>query len=138
MGAGRERLHPRYFHDFVFLPPKTHDRTPTLLCATADKSSAFWEEAGHAEAAVFRSRDGARSWERVGVGLPDLMEEAIWGFVKHPVEDDVAFLGLGKMYLRPGFGNGPGSVMMTRDQGDSWTRLHLELPAVRALWAAPD
>ncbi len=87
---------------------------------------------------MFRSRDGAPSWERVGEGLPDLMEEAIWGFVEHPLEDDAAFFGLGKIYLRPGFENGPGSVMMTRDQGDSWTRLDLDLPAVRALWAAAD
>lgn len=127
-----------YFHDFLFLPPKPGDPAPTLLCATADKSPGSWEEAGHAEAAVFRSRDGARSWERVGEGLPDLIEEAIWGFVKHPLEDDGAFFGLGKMYLRPGFENGPGSVMMTHDRGDNWTRLDLDLPAVRSLWAAPD
>ncbi len=127
-----------YFHDFVFLPSKTDGQPPTLLCATADKSPAFWEEAGHAEAAVFRSRDAARSWERVGEGLPDILEEAIWGFVKHPLEDDAAFIGLGKLYARPGIDNGPGSVMMTRDRGDSWIRLPLDLPAVRALWAASE
>ncbi|MPZ13085.1 MAG: hypothetical protein GEU73_01435 [Chloroflexi bacterium] len=127
-----------YFHDFLFLPPRPSEPSPTLLCATADKSPGSWEEPGHAEGAVFRSRDGARSWERVGEGLPDLIEEAIWGFVKHPLDDDGAFFGLGKMYLRPGFENGPGSALMTRNRGDSWTRLELDLPAVRALWAAPD
>ncbi len=129
-----------YFHDFLFLPPKPDDSYPTLLCATADKSPGSWEEPGHAEAAVFRSGDGARSWQRVGVGngLPELMEEAIWGFVRHPLDVDAAFFGLGKMYLRPGFENGLGSVMATSDRGDSWTRLAIDVPAVRALWAAPD
>jgi hypothetical protein len=38
----------------------------------------------------------------------------------------------------PGLTDGPGEIWLTRDRGDTWALVDLEVPAVRALWVAPD
>ncbi|MBM2811614.1 MAG: hypothetical protein HW416_2373 [Chloroflexi bacterium] len=126
-----------YYHDFVFLAPADGESRPTMLVATADKSPGSWDRPEHARSAVFRSTDCAESWHRVGNGLPELMEEGIWGFVRNPANQRGAFLGLGRIYFRDHARPcGAGGVFATSDGGESWERIPIELAAVRALYAA--
>ncbi len=137
-----------YSHDFVFLPPRRAGEAPTMLIATADGSPGFWrrEERG-ARAAVFRSDDCAESWYRVGKDLPDDMDEMIWALARHPHDADAVFGGVGSVNRGeavhqtlpgPALRDGPGQVLLTRDRGESWQRLDLDVPAVRVLWPAAD
>jgi photosystem II stability/assembly factor-like uncharacterized protein len=138
-----------YSHDWLFLPPAGAGETPTMLIATADGSPGFWrrEERG-ARAAVFRSDDCGESWYRVGKDLPDDMDAMIWALTRHPHDPGAAFAGVGAVNRgetvdagrQPALAlrDGPGEVLLTRDRGESWQRLPLELPAVRVLWAAAE
>ncbi len=138
-----------YFHDFLFLPPARAGSPPTMLIATGDESPGFWRrEQRGARAAVFRSDDCAASWHRVGRDLPDEMHAMIWALAPHPSDPDAVFAGVGAVnrgqaehlpdYGAAGLRDGPGEVLLTRDRGESWERLGLELPADRVLWAAAD
>ena len=114
-----------YFHDFVFLP----GNPGAMLVATADKSPGYWDRPERAQGAVFRSRNLAASWERVGVG-------------KWLSEDpSIVYAGLGAVSRgRSADPNqkGEGDILVSEDQGDSWERLPLDLPADRVLWIGAD
>lgn len=124
-----------YFHSFVFLEPVRPQGQPTMLVATADKSPGYWGRPEEARSAVFRSVDGAQSWQRVGEGLPDELPQMVNMLVNHPSDTSAAYAGLG------GFRRGAhpvGQLMATRDRGDSWVDLGVSLPPVIGLWAAAD
>jgi hypothetical protein len=128
-----------YFHDFVFLP----GNPPVMLVATADKSPGFWDRPERAQGAVFRSRSLAESWERVGVGqwLPQDMKQMVWALVQHPEDPSIVYAGLGAVSRgrsADATQRGTGDILVSRDQGDSWERLPLDLPADRVLWVASD
>jgi len=128
-----------YFHDFVFLP----GNPPVILLATADKSPGFWNRPERAQGAIFRSRNLADSWERVGVdrGLPDQMKQMVWALAQHPEDPCIVYAGLGAVSRgRSADPNqrGGGDILVSQDGGGSWERLPLELPADRVLWAASD
>jgi hypothetical protein len=130
-----------YYHDFIFLPPERDGENPTMLTGAADKSPGSWNRPERAKAAVFRSDDCAQSWRRVGVGqgLPEAITSMISTLVNHPLDKNAAFMGLGEVSRGHAHGPcGPGSVMLTRDRGESWQDLGLEMPADRVLWAAPE
>jgi hypothetical protein len=38
--------------------------------------------------------------------------------------------------VSPALADGPGEIYQSRDRGESWERLPIELPADRVLWAA--
>ena len=82
-----------YFHDFVFLPGST----PVMLVATADKSQGYWNRPERAQGAIFRSRDLAESWERVGIGewMPEAMTQMVWALAQHPEDPSIVDAGLG-------------------------------------------
>jgi len=120
-----------YFHDFIFFPTARQDELPTMLISTADKSPGSWNRPEHARGAVFRSRDGGESWHWVGKGLPEEMQENVWAICRHPSDDNAALIGLGRG--RSGNDNTPGAVLMTRDRGDTWERLDLQVPLVLSL-----
>ncbi len=134
-----------YFHDFLFLPPQRVDDNATLVIATADQSPGFWNRPQNARSAVFRSLDYAQSWHRVGEGLPDILEAMVWALAPHPHDSNALYAGLGNVsrgYALPlphymGSG-GNGHILFSRDRGESWEDLHLQLPPDRVLWAAPD
>jgi photosystem II stability/assembly factor-like uncharacterized protein len=129
-----------YFHDFLFLSPARPGEEPTMLIATADKSPGFWRREGRgARAALFRSADCAKSWQRVGNGLPDDLDPMVWALVHHPHDANALFGGLGDVARGHASGSGgAGKIIVTRDRGESWEQLPIELPADRVLWAAAD
>jgi photosystem II stability/assembly factor-like uncharacterized protein len=128
-----------YFHDFVFLP----GATPAMLVATADKSPGYWDRPERAQGAVFRSRDLAESWERVGVGkwLPENMQQMVWALAQHPEDASIVYAGLGAVSRgrsADATQKGHGDILVSTDQGDSWDRLPVDLPADRVLFVAAD
>jgi hypothetical protein len=143
-GMGRN-----YFHDFLFLAPQQPDGPPTMIIAAADGSPGFWRsEVRGARCAVLRSDNAAASWYRVGQGLPDDMDAMIWALTPHPHDPRAAFAGVGAVnrgqVIDPHGGgaaaldDSPGEIWLTRDRGESFQRLDIQLPADRVLWAAAD
>jgi hypothetical protein len=136
-----------YFHNFMFMPSAKEGNTPTMLCTTADQSPLYWDRPGNSRAALFRSFDGAQSWHRVGVGRGFLETHApmVWALAPHPHDVNAAFAGFGNVArgaARPlphyaGSG-GKGELYLSRDHAESWEDLKLDVPPVRALWAAPE
>ena len=129
-----------YFHDFLFLPPERDGGQPAMLIATADASPGFWRRENRgARAAMFKSTDGAASWARITDGLADDLDSMIWALVHHPTDQRAVFAGFGNVARGHASGaGGAGDLMISRDMGDSWQRLDIELPADRVLWAAAD
>jgi photosystem II stability/assembly factor-like uncharacterized protein len=129
-----------YFHDFIFLPPGAEGESPTMLVATADKSPGYWYRPEAARTAIFRSDDCAASWRRVGAGLPEEMRAWVSTLEAHPTDPDSAFAGVAEVTrsLEHGTIYGEGAILATRDRGDSWEKLPIELSADFALWAAAD
>jgi len=128
-----------YFHDFVFLPGDPG----AMLVATADKSPGYWDRPERAQGALFRSRDLAQSWERVGVGkwLPQEMKQMVWALAQHPQDSSIVYAGLGAVSRgrsADASQKGEGDILVSEDQGDSWERLPIDLPADRVLWIADD
>jgi len=128
-----------YFHDFVFLPGDPG----VMLVATADKSPGYWDRPERAQGALFRSRNQAESWERVGVGkwLPANMRQMVWALAQHPEDPSIVYAGLGEVSRgrsADASQRGEGDLLVSQDQGDNWERLPLDLPADRVLWIAAD
>ena len=128
-----------YFHDFVFLP----GNPAVMLVATADKSPGFWDRPEKAQGALFRSRDLAESWERVGVGewLPENMRQMVWALAQHPEDPSIVYAGLGAVSRgrsADATQGGNGDILVSEDQGENWRRLPFDLPADRVLWVAAD
>jgi photosystem II stability/assembly factor-like uncharacterized protein len=129
-----------YYHDFIFLPPSREGSDPIMLVATADKSPGAWNQRRSARSALFRSSDCAQSWQRVVRGIPEELAPMIWSLANHPYDSNSAFAGLGQVRRSStlaGTGSaGNGTIMMTRDRGESWEKLPVDLAAARSVWAA--
>jgi photosystem II stability/assembly factor-like uncharacterized protein len=130
-----------YFYKYIIVPPKAgSSENPTMLISTGDKSPGSWNRPAGARGAIFRSTDCAQSWHRVGAGrgLPEEMRERAWFFVRHPHNEDGVFAGFGR-YPYPNVDTGAGSIMLTRDRGDTWEKMEgIQAKPVWGLWAAPD
>jgi hypothetical protein len=114
-----------------------------MLVATADKSPGYWDRPERAQGAVFRSRNLAANWERVGVGrwLPENMQQMVWALAQHPEDPSIVYAGLGAVSRgrsADASQRGRGDILVSADQGDSWDRLPLDLPADRVLFVASD
>ena len=129
-----------YFHDFLFLPHERAGEKPTMLIATAEGSPGVWRRENRgACAALFKSEDGAKSWQRVGHGLPDNLDPMVWALVHHPHDSNSIFAGLGAVARGHASGTGgAGKLIVSRDRGENWQELPIQLPADRVLWAAAD
>jgi len=129
-----------YFHDFLFLPPARAGENPEMLVATAEGSPGVWRREGRgARAALFKSADGAKSWRRTGQGLPDNLDPMVWALVHHPHDSKSLFAGLGAVARGHASGTGgAGKIIVSRDRGESWEDVPIQLPADRVLWAAAD
>jgi photosystem II stability/assembly factor-like uncharacterized protein len=128
-----------YFHDFLFLQERPNE-DPVMLIATADGSPGFWRRENRgARAALFKSTDGAQSWNRVTHGLRDDLDSMIWALAHHPLDHRAVFAGFGNVARGHASGaGGAGDLMVSRDMGDSWERLDIQLPADRVLWVAAE
>jgi photosystem II stability/assembly factor-like uncharacterized protein len=63
----------------------------------------------------------------------------IWALVPHPSDSRTVFAGLGNVSRGHASGSGgAGAILVSRDAGESWEKLNIELPADRVLWAAAD
>ena len=129
-----------YFHDFLFLDPQGNGEPATMLIGAADASPGFWRRENRgARAAIFKSTDGAESWNRVTNGLAEELDSMVWALVHHPTDHKSVFAGFGNVARGHASGlGGAGDLMISRDQGDSWERLDIDLPADRVLWAAAE
>lgn len=77
---------------------------------------------------VFRSRDGGRSWDALGEGLPQ--KDAYVGVYREGIATDTADpVGI---Y----FGTNTGKIFASRDEGDSWSTLADNLPPIYSISAA--
>jgi hypothetical protein len=127
-----------YFHDFLFLPPTRDGEPPAIIIGTADKSPGGWRRPERARGAMFRSVDGAQSWHRIALEWGEAFRPMPWAFAPHPDDPNAVFVGLGEVNRGPGTGpTGPGSIVLSRDRGDSWEQI-ANVPGARVLWAAPD
>jgi len=130
-----------YFYKFIILPPREQTAdNPTMLISTGDHSPGSWNRPEGARGAIFRSVDRGESWHRAGVGagLPEEMLERAWMFVRHPHNEDGVFAALGR-YPYPNVDTGAGTMVLTRDRGDSWEALaDIRVRSAWGLWAAAD
>lgn len=74
---------------------------------------------GEAHTSIYRSAGGS-AWEKLQGGLPPLLDHMAYALVTDPDEPGHLYAGLAN-----------GHVWHTRDYGDRWTRLPVELGAVR-------
>lgn len=79
------------------------------------------------QVAVYRSRNGGDSWDKITAGLPES------GFYSGVLRHSLAADGLpqGGLY----FGTTGGQLFGSRDAGESWTRLPGDLPRVQSVSA---
>jgi photosystem II stability/assembly factor-like uncharacterized protein len=77
------------------------------------------------KAAVWRTRDGGSSWQRLSSGLPQ--ENAHLGVLRSAMTMD--------SFDTPGvyFGTSTGQVFASADEGDSWTEVASYLPAISSV-----
>jgi len=137
-GPGWQRaetvLRRDYFHDFVFLPlPLRH------AVAAADKSPAI----GTVRAStgrIFRSRDLAESWERVGTGnwLPENMKQMVWALTQHPEDPSMSmrYLAPCRAGVRRMPHKRPWRLLVSKDRRQLG-QLPLDLPADRCCLSLP-
>jgi hypothetical protein len=72
-------------------------------------------------------------------GLPDRMQQMVWALAQHPHHRSIVYAGLGAVSRGRSADRsqgGSGDLLVTRDRGESWERLPMELPADRVLWVA--
>ncbi len=117
-----------YSHDFVVLPPTDRGGRVTLIATAANGSPGAWNRPSHAEGAMLRSTDGAKSWHELTTGLPSSPPSMAWSLVSHPVDADTLVAGYGE------YPTGGGELYVTEDRGDSWQRVAESFPAIRSLW----
>jgi photosystem II stability/assembly factor-like uncharacterized protein len=77
------------------------------------------------QAAVWRTRDGGSSWERLSKGLPQV--DAHLGVLREGMAGDT--------YDTPGyyFGTSTGQVFASADDGESWSEIASYLPAISSV-----
>lgn len=123
-----------YFHDFLFLPEKL----PVMLLATANGSPGYWNRAGIAESAIFRTLD-CETWHQVGEGLPPSMTKMAWALASSPGDPAQVYAAYGQSDKGQAetkkMPTGSGAVWFSPDQGSNWREVKVgEVPAVRSMW----
>jgi hypothetical protein len=75
----------------------------------------------------------------VGTNLPEQMLAWAYTLANHPWDPNGAFAGIGDTVRGGGYATyGQGSILATRDRGDTWETLPVPVSATWGLWAAPD
>ena len=77
----------------------------------------------------------------MGKWLPENMQQMVWALAQHPEDPSIIYAGLGAVSRgrsADATQKGHGDILVSADQGDSWDRLPLDLPADRVLFVASD
>ena len=139
MAARRKWVYARLFPRFCFFAGRhSHDAG----CG-GRQVTGYWDRPERAQGAIFRSRDLAESWVRVGTGdcLPENMQQMVWALTQHPENPSIVYAGLGAVSRgrsADATQKGHGDILISEDQGDNWERLPLDLPADRVLFVSSD
>ncbi|HTU56299.1 MAG TPA: sialidase family protein [Acetobacteraceae bacterium] len=103
-------------------PAAAHPRDPEtlyLLPLNGDTAGRYVPEA---KAAVWRTRDGGKSWEALRNGLPQ--KDAYFGVLRQAMATDR--LAPAGVY----FGTSTGALFASADEGESWNCIAQHLPAI--------
>lgn len=106
---------------------RVHPRDPGTIWTLPLNGDSIGRYPPEAAAAVWRSRDGGRTWAGLRDGLPQtscyftVLRQAMAGDTRDPAG----------IY----FGTNSGSVFASRDEGDSWVEIARHLPTILAVEA---
>ena len=73
--------------------------------------------------------------------MPEDMKQMVWALTQHPEDASIVSAGLravSRGRLADATQKGHGDILVSADQGESWDRLPLDLPAERVLFVASD
>ena len=119
---------PKKVGDIGF-PLVLHPRDPDTLWVIPMDGTTVWPRTSPGgKPAVYRSRNGGRSWERQGAGLP---REQAWLTVKRQAFSADAGRPVG-LY----FGTTSGEIWMSADEGRRWRCIAEHLPEIYSVSAA--
>ena len=106
-------------------PAAAHPRDPSTLFLLPLNGDTAGRYVPDAKAAVWRTRDGGRTWEARREGLPQ--ENAFFGVLRQAMATD---------RLEPAgvyFGTSGGALFASADEGDNWTPIAQHLPAISSV-----
>jgi photosystem II stability/assembly factor-like uncharacterized protein len=106
----------------------THPTDPNIVYVAAQGH--LWGYNG--ERGIYRTRDGGRTWEKLGNGLPNDGKTGASDLVMDAANPNVLYAGMWERIRKPHTfqSGGPnGGIFKSTDGGNSWTRLTSGLPA---------
>jgi photosystem II stability/assembly factor-like uncharacterized protein len=106
-------------------PAAVHPRDPNTLFLVPLNGDTAGRFVPDARAAVWRTRDGGRTWSDQREGLPQ--ENAFFGVLRQALATDS--LDPAGVY----FGTGSGSLYVSADEGDSWACIAQHLPVISSV-----
>ena len=119
-----------YFHDLVVVP----GQPPALFLTTANGTPPAWMRKEKAQSAIFRSLDGAVSWQQLTGGLPASMERMIWNLSVDPENPDRLYAGTGEAQgQRTEDAPTRGGVWLSRNRGDAWEQIYEGPKTIRSV-----
>jgi photosystem II stability/assembly factor-like uncharacterized protein len=106
-------------------PAAVHPRDPNTLFLVPLNGDTAGRFVPDARAAVWRTRDGGRTWSDQREGLPQ--ENAFFGVLRQALATDS--LDPAGVY----YGTGSGSLYVSADEGDSWACIAQHLPVISSV-----
>lgn len=123
-GRGWESIEAGLPSSFGF-PAAAHPRDPDTLYLVPLNGDIAGRYMPEGKAAVWRTRDGGRSWEALRHGLPQ--QNVFFGVLRQAMATDR--LDPAGVY----FGTGSGSLYASADEGESWTCVAEHLPTITSV-----
>ncbi|MGH7462237.1 MAG: WD40/YVTN/BNR-like repeat-containing protein, partial [Longimicrobiales bacterium] len=106
----------------------THPTDPNIVYVAAQGH--LWGHTG--ERGIFRTRDGGKTWERLGNGLPGDNRTGASDLIMDPSNPNVLYAAMWERLRQPhrfDSGGAGGGIFKSTDGGNSWTRLGNGLPS---------